>query len=120
MPRFHDNALSAHIGAKIRALRITRRLSQTEAADILGVSWQQFQKFEHGRNRISAIALFCLAEKLDVPLRFFLPGTERRSKMPRLSVEALSKVPRRSRSERHALNQAHHATNRLMFPVEHP
>lgn len=104
MPRFHDDALAAHIGAKIRALRIARRMSQTDAGELLGVSFQQFQKYENGKDCLSAPALHHLAEKLDAPLRFFFPASEREPEMPELSLDA-RRVPRRARSERHALRQ---------------
>ncbi len=45
--------------------------SQTFLADQVGLSFQQFQKYEKGANRISASKLFEFARLLDVPVSFF-------------------------------------------------
>ncbi len=55
-----------NIAQRIRQLRAVRGLSQTEVADALGVSFQQFQKYEQGRNRISAARLVSIARILGV------------------------------------------------------
>ena len=55
-----------NIAQRIRQLRAVRGLSQTEVAEALGVSFQQFQKYEQGRNRISAARLVAIARILDV------------------------------------------------------
>lgn len=55
-----------NIAQRIRQLRAARGLSQTEVAERLGVSFQQFQKYEQGRNRISAARLVAIARILGV------------------------------------------------------
>ena len=45
--------------------------SQTYLADKVGLSFQQFQKYEKGANRISASKLHEFARLLDVPVSFF-------------------------------------------------
>lgn len=45
--------------------------SQTYLADQVGLSFQQFQKYEKGTNRISASKLHEFAKLLDVPVSFF-------------------------------------------------
>jgi transcriptional regulator with XRE-family HTH domain len=59
------------IGQRVRVRRLEKGLSQTELAMRIGVSFQQVQKYENGRNRISASRLQRIAELLDVPITFF-------------------------------------------------
>jgi len=59
------------IGARIRMLRKLLRMSQTTLGDRIGVSFQQIQKYELGRNRIGAGRLQLVAEVLDVPVEYF-------------------------------------------------
>jgi transcriptional regulator with XRE-family HTH domain len=54
------------IGARLRAFRLQRKLSQTALATPLGITFQQIQKYEKGRNRISGSALVKLCELLNV------------------------------------------------------
>lgn len=104
MPRFYDDPLSAHIGDKIRALRIARRLSQEDAAALLGVRYQQLQKFERGSNRIPAVALYRLAKKLRVSIGYFFPEGKG-AEAERAHSEKRRGVPRRTRSERFAIQR---------------
>lgn len=54
------------IGQAIRAVRITRGMSQTDLAEFLGMTFQQVQKYEGGKNRISTSALILICQKLGV------------------------------------------------------
>lgn len=56
------------IGHRVRALRVARRLSQAQVGQALGVSCQQVQKYEKGKNRVSAGRLQRIAEVLEVPV----------------------------------------------------
>jgi transcriptional regulator with XRE-family HTH domain len=58
--------LDAVLGARLRVLRKARGLSQTALAQMLGVTFQQVQKYENGSNRISALTLLKLAAALEV------------------------------------------------------
>jgi len=62
------------IAKRVRALRLQRGLSQTELGEVLGVTFQQVQKYERGTNRISAGRLYRIAGVLDVPVSFFYEG----------------------------------------------
>jgi transcriptional regulator with XRE-family HTH domain len=66
------------IAMRVRALRLQRGLSQTEIGEVLGVTFQQVQKYERGTNRMSAGRLYRVAEVLDVPVSFFYSGFEER------------------------------------------
>lgn len=53
-----------HIGARIRALRNMKKISQEELATALGVSFQQVQKYEKGMNRVAGGRLIQIAAAL--------------------------------------------------------
>ena len=60
------------LGARIRVARFAAHMSQTVLGQAVGVSFQQVQKYELGRDRISASALHAFAEALGVhPGTFF-------------------------------------------------
>ncbi len=70
------DALDIAVGQRIRIERLSRRMSQTELADRIGVSFQQVQKYEKGLNRVGAGRLTRIAEVLGIPVRsFFETGT---------------------------------------------
>ena len=56
--------VDAQIGGRIRAIRMDRKMSQQELGEVLGVSFQQIQKYEKGVNRISAVRLHQIATAL--------------------------------------------------------
>jgi transcriptional regulator with XRE-family HTH domain len=64
--------IDIEVGQRIRIYRKTRGLSQTVLADQLGVTFQQVQKYENGRNRIGAGRLTRVAQVLDVPVAALL------------------------------------------------
>ena len=64
----------AEVGRRVRSRRLECRLSQTELADRIGVTFQQVQKYEKGVNRIGAGRLQRIAEALEVPISFFCSG----------------------------------------------
>ena len=59
-------AIDTHVGNRIRLRRSFLRLSQENAGEHLGVSFQQVQKYEKGSNRIGAGQLFQIARFLKV------------------------------------------------------
>ena len=60
------------VGRRLRAARSRRGLSQAMLADRLGVSFQQLQKYETTKNRIT-VGMLAAAE-LGVPVVELLPG----------------------------------------------
>lgn len=54
------------IGARLRAFRLQRKLSQSVVAKTLGVTFQQVQKYEKGTNRVSGSRIVKLCELLNV------------------------------------------------------
>jgi transcriptional regulator with XRE-family HTH domain len=60
--------LDVMVGAKIRVLRVSRGLSQTDLADKIGVTFQQVQKYEKGANRVGASRLSQIASVLGISI----------------------------------------------------
>ncbi len=65
--------IDVFVGAQIAARRMALGLSQSALGDQVGVSFQQMQKYESGRNRISASRLHGLAVALGAPVQAFFP-----------------------------------------------
>jgi transcriptional regulator with XRE-family HTH domain len=68
--------MDIQIGRCIKSRRVTLEISQAKLGEYLGVTFQQVQKYEKGINRISASALFRLAEFLKVDISYFAKGDE--------------------------------------------
>jgi transcriptional regulator with XRE-family HTH domain len=68
------DARDVDVGRRIRAQRLVCRMSQTELANNLGVTFQQVQKYEKGVNRVGAGRLSRIADVLNVPVSFFFSG----------------------------------------------
>ncbi len=67
------NEIDVKLGKHVRALRRARNISQTALAKDLGVTFQQVQKYETGKNRISVSTLLKMQQVLDVPLEVLVP-----------------------------------------------
>src|SRR3954466_3850926 len=63
-----------HVGSRVRMRRMMLGISQGKLADALGITFQQVQKYEKGRNRVSASRLQQVAHILQVPISFFFEG----------------------------------------------
>lgn len=59
---------SPGLGKTIRRLRIEKRISQEKLAEMLRLSFQQIQKYEYGRSRITIDRASEIAKVLEVPL----------------------------------------------------
>lgn len=64
------------VGDNVRALRVSRHMSQSELAEGIGITFQQVQKYEKGANRISAGRLWRIARLFEVPLDSLYAGLE--------------------------------------------
>ncbi len=60
-----------HVGDRIRIHRTLMGMSQTKLGEVLGLSFQQVQKYEKGANRVSASRLFEFAKVFNVPMSYF-------------------------------------------------
>lgn len=61
-----DHEINRRLGARIRTLRTMRGMSQSELGDAIGVTFQQVQKYENGKNKISVQRLRCISMALFV------------------------------------------------------
>jgi transcriptional regulator with XRE-family HTH domain len=81
------------IGARVRAARERAGMSQTELGRVLGVSFQQVQKYENASNRLSAARIQIIADYYDIPVAEFYrtsaPVVVKRSLTVREAEEAL-------------------------------
>lgn len=64
-------SIDQRVGRRLRRLRIERGLSLQCMATVVGVSYQQIQKYEAGRNRIAASTLFSVANHFRIPIAWF-------------------------------------------------
>ena len=66
-------SLDIHFGEKLQARRLTMvpKINKAEFANKLGVSFQQVQKYEQGKNRISAALMVRIAQVLKVDVQYF-------------------------------------------------
>lgn len=62
------------IGNKIYSLRLARGLSRQALGSKIGVSHQQVEKYEKGRNKIFVGRLVFIAKALDVDIMYFYEG----------------------------------------------
>lgn len=69
-----SHPVDIHVGKRLKQIRTLRRMSQTDVAKRLNLSFQQIQKYEIGSNRIAASRLFELSRILDVPTSYFFEG----------------------------------------------
>jgi transcriptional regulator with XRE-family HTH domain len=70
------SSVDVHVGGRVRVRRRLTNVTQEALADLIGVTFQQVQKYERGTNRISASKLFAIAEALDVPISYFFDGLD--------------------------------------------
>jgi transcriptional regulator with XRE-family HTH domain len=70
--------IDLHVGARIRAQRVVRGLTQSDLAKLVGISFQSVQKYEQGENRVSASRLYEFAEALGVAPQHFFDGLDAR------------------------------------------
>jgi transcriptional regulator with XRE-family HTH domain len=63
-----------HMGARIRHRRRELGISQAKLAAMLGVSFQQVQKYEIGANRVSASTLWRISQMLGVEPGYWFDG----------------------------------------------
>jgi transcriptional regulator with XRE-family HTH domain len=71
---FSTQDMDAFVGARVARRRKEIGQSQSALSGQLGISVQQLQKYENGKNRIGAGCLFEIAAILGVPVPHFFPG----------------------------------------------
>ena len=94
-PSGKPNPIDVHVGARVRLRRTLLGLSQERLGEILGVTFQQVQKYERGANRISASRLYDLSRVLDISIGYFYEdmNDETMASSPRHMVHAVEDPP---------------------------
>lgn len=67
----HPDPIDVHVGQRVRLRRTLMGLSQVKLAGMLGLTFQQVQKYEKGYNRIGSSRLYQIARVLDASVAFF-------------------------------------------------
>ena len=67
------------VGACVRAARVKAGLSQSKLAAELGITFQQLQKYEKGKNRVAVSTLLLIADALSLPVQSFFDSVERQA-----------------------------------------
>jgi transcriptional regulator with XRE-family HTH domain len=65
------NPIDAHVGRRLRIRRVLIGMNQGQLGKLLGLTFQQIQKYEKGANRIGAGRLYQIAHILGVPIGYF-------------------------------------------------
>jgi transcriptional regulator with XRE-family HTH domain len=88
MPRDRPHPIDAHVGKRMRMRRVMLGMSQSNLGDALGLTFQQVQRYENGKNRLGASRLQRVAQILQVPVEFLFEGSpqERRPNHAQSSV----------------------------------
>lgn len=71
MAKKQPSSVDAHVGSRVRLRRMLIGMSQEKLGELLGLTFQQVQKYEKGANRIGASRLFDISQILGVPVQYF-------------------------------------------------
>lgn len=66
--------VDVHVGERLRQRRLFLGITQMALAERIDLSFQQVQKYELGKNRISASRLWVIASVLTVQVGYFFEG----------------------------------------------
>ena len=76
-----------HVGQKLKERRKNLHLSQKKLGEVVGISFQQVQKYESGMNRIVASKLYEFSQVLDVPITDFFQGLYHQASLPPQQIQ---------------------------------
>ena len=68
--------VDVHVGSRVRLSRTLAGLSQQKLAGLLGITFQQVQKYEKGTNRISSSKLWQICQILELSPGYLFEGAE--------------------------------------------
>ena len=74
MPKKQANPIDAQVGNRVRLRRMLIGMSQERLGELLGLTFQQVQKYERAANRVSASKLWEVARALNTPITYFYEG----------------------------------------------
>lgn len=66
------NPVDVEVGRRLREQRTLQGISQERLGELLGITYQQVQKYERGANRIGSSRLYEICRILGVPAGYFL------------------------------------------------
>ena len=81
--------LDVYVGARLRARRLGLRISQTKLGEVIGVTFQQVQKYENGFNRIGAGNLLRFSNALGVEVAYFYEDVDPNIKLDMAAIAAI-------------------------------
>ncbi|MBS0275950.1 MAG: helix-turn-helix transcriptional regulator [Proteobacteria bacterium] len=84
--------IDAHVGGQMRHRRLMAGITQEDVGKVLGISFQQVQKYENGTNRMSAGRLYVLANLLNVSVNDLFVGLDPMSQASRAVDDELRRV----------------------------
>ena len=90
-----ERDMDAALGQRIKALRRLRRMTQSDLARVIGVTYQQIYKYEYGTDRIAISRLVQIAAALSVSILDLvdsLPGTTPAESLPQSNVAVAERV----------------------------
>ena len=74
VPKKQANPIDTQVGNRVRLRRMLIGMSQERLGELLGLTFQQVQKYEKGVNRIGAGRLYQVAHILGVQIGYFYEG----------------------------------------------
>lgn len=86
MPR-HAVIIDAKVGRRVTLRRRQLKISQTALGKAVGVTFQQIQKYESGKNRIPSGRLVHIARAMDVPVAWFFENALSPEGSPKANAE---------------------------------
>jgi len=97
---FKPNDDDVFLGHQIAAWRNKLGLSQKDLAKVLGVTFQQVQKYETAGNRVAASRLWQIARAMDLPVATLYNEEYRPPKVDKALAEAIVMLTRMSKKRR--------------------
>ena len=81
--------INKNIGKRIRFCRLNEGMTISQLGKILGVSTQQVQKYETGKNKVSTDKLIVIAKTLNVDMSYFYRDLDINEDTPKSKRERL-------------------------------
>jgi transcriptional regulator with XRE-family HTH domain len=83
LPKKQANPVDPQVGSRVKLRRMLIGMSQERLGELLGLTFQQVQKYEKGVNRIGAGRLWDVARILGVSIDYFYEGVSANVSGPR-------------------------------------
>ncbi len=72
----NNKSINSFVGARIKARRTQLGLGQSKVGEVLGLTFQQIQKYEKGKDYINVEKLYKLSKFFNVSILYFFSGFE--------------------------------------------